>query len=344
MNDRIQKMMVNYLEISCQNIAQVVDESEAQAEIVDIDLADSKSLLKERLAQQPFKPIIALSLQEVSIENVIYVKKPIEIPKVIDALKTAKKKISPNKITTVPVYKPAKLNDNYTPSSKQGKSLKPRLAPETKTTTKINNTSIAAKSKPTPKQKNNVLNKEYIAKLNNNATPIPKPKKLDQNSLTTEINKPTKLKKTSNQKTAKSFSIHILEIDRLLKELRNPFKKLRSSEKKKIFSEKNNRKTVRYAFEPIKANLKKNTFTGNKRFVVLIKNLSSRGAVIELKRPSRLRGKVTLKILFDSKHTFVIPAKITRREGTTIYGLQFLKNQHELLDYQIDSGHSFVFS
>ncbi len=329
MNKRMQKMMTNYLEISCNGIAYVVEESEAQAEIVDIDLTNSKTLLTERLAQQPSKPIIAFSLQNISNENIIYVKKPIEIPKVIDAIKIAKKQSSPA------------IKTNKTSSYKQTKS-KVTPAP----TPKLN---VAPKTKKVANAlpKSNTLNKKIATTTPSNKpkTTAPKQKKLNKNTLATTIKKPNtkQTTKASSQKNSKPFSINILEIDRLLRELRNPFKRSRPSTKKKEFSI-NNRKTVRYAFTPIEANLKKRSFTGNKRFGVLIKNLSSRGAVIELNNPTRLRGKVTLKIMFDSHHIFVIPAKIARKEGASIYGLQFLKNQHELLDFQIDSGQSFVFS
>ena len=69
---KCKKMMVSYLELNCKRIALVVEDSESQAEIIDIDLANSKSLLEERLAQQPPKPIIVLSLNEISNDNVFF--------------------------------------------------------------------------------------------------------------------------------------------------------------------------------------------------------------------------------------------------------------------------------
>ncbi len=337
MGKRMQKMMTNYLEISCDGIAYVVEESEAQAEIVDIDLINSKTLLKERLAQQPSKPIIVFSLQNISNENIIYVKKPIEIPKVIDALKIAKKKSNPAiKTNKTSSYKQTKAKVIPAQPSKPSAVLKTKKVANTlpKSNTlrkKIATTTTTTTTTTTPSNKPK--------------TTAPKQQKLNKNALAKNIKKPSTKQSTkaSSQKNSKPFSINILEIDRLLKELRNPFKRSRPSAKKKELPV-NNRKTVRYAFAPIEANLKKRSFTGNKRFGVLIKNLSSRGAVIELNNPTKLRGKVTLKILFDSHHIFVIPAKIARKEGTSIYGLQFLKNQHELLDFQIDSGQSFIFS
>jgi len=340
MNNYMQKMIINYLEITCQGIAHVVDENEAQAEIIDLDSVNSKSLLKERLAQQPTKPMIALSLQEISIESVIFVKKPIETPNLINAIKKAKESANLNKTNKAPVQKQSIQNGNPTSNRKSTKPLPSSLVARTKKTA---STSITPTPKPASQKKNSTRDNRHLTKSGHHSSLTSKPKKSSKKNISTEIKKPVKTKTPSNQKTAKPFSINVLEIDKLLKEIRTPFKKFRFTEKKKTFSEKNNRKSVRYTFDPINANLKKKSFTGSKRFEVSIKNLSSRGAVIELKKPSKLRGKVTLRILFDSQHIFIIPAKITRKEGTS-YGIQFLNNQHELLDFQIDSGHSFVFA
>ncbi len=85
MDERMQKMMANYFKLPCRGTAIVVDDSEAHAEIVDVDLAPSKTLLDERLAQKPSKPVIALSLNKISASGVIYVKKPIAVPDVLAA-------------------------------------------------------------------------------------------------------------------------------------------------------------------------------------------------------------------------------------------------------------------
>ena len=90
MDNRMRKMMDSYFKLSCKGAAIVVDEDEAHAEIVDVDLSLSKSLLEERLAQHPSKPIIALSLNEISTSGAIYVKKPIEVTDVLVAFGVAK--------------------------------------------------------------------------------------------------------------------------------------------------------------------------------------------------------------------------------------------------------------
>jgi len=91
MNSRMQAMMRSYLELNCHGIAYIVEEAESDAEIVDIDLAESKNILEERLAQQPSKPIIVFSLYDVSFD-VIYVKKPIKVDTLVNAIVEVKKR------------------------------------------------------------------------------------------------------------------------------------------------------------------------------------------------------------------------------------------------------------
>ncbi len=91
MDSRMQSMMASYLELNCKGIACVAKEFEAEAEIVDVDLADSKNILQERLAQKPAKPIIAISLYDISSPLAIYVKKPIKTQDLIKTINTVKK-------------------------------------------------------------------------------------------------------------------------------------------------------------------------------------------------------------------------------------------------------------
>ena len=92
MSDRVQKVMETCLKNMKDNIGIVVVEgTEAQVEIIDVDLSISTPfLLKERLAQRPSKPIIALSLHEITSSDVIYIKKPLDCAKLSAGLKEAK--------------------------------------------------------------------------------------------------------------------------------------------------------------------------------------------------------------------------------------------------------------
>jgi hypothetical protein len=355
MNDRMQKMMASYLELSCKGIACVVDEDESQIELVDLDEVNSKLVLKERLEQQPLKPIIVLSLQEVSIENTIFVKKPIDIPHVIaalhaakillqnsqpistktDAFKIADKKQSVTTIKKTEPYIPFQSDDTAT-VFKQERFLEKEVPSKQQLKTKDIK---PLKSTVVTPQKREEIKKKWTVKQQPlfNSVPTPKVEKKPIGNSLPQVNKPIVRKK----KEKSGFSISILEIDRLLKELQNPFKKPKISEQKE---QKNDRKSIRYGFEPVEANLRKRSFTRTHNHTVLVVNLSSRGALIETKKPIKLKGKVTLIVQLDLNHIYTIPAKVVRKEGKTTFGLFFATYQHDLIDELINTGHSFFFS
>jgi len=88
MDDRAYKMMVMYLQGPCKGAAVVVEDLNADADIIDADSVKAKKLLEQRLTES-VRPIIALSLQELAFENIIYVKKPIKTADLLSALSEA---------------------------------------------------------------------------------------------------------------------------------------------------------------------------------------------------------------------------------------------------------------
>lgn len=380
MNNQAQKMMSKYLEMCCNDIAQVVEESKADAEIVDVDLAQSKTFLEERLAQQPPKPIIALSVQEVSFDNVVYVKKPIDVPSVVAALRTVKKQVlkdykkaGGNKVTQAPPsvsslakspeinleaeVKEIKSQDNILDNlnseikeTKKSDNIPDKQEPETIEIEKAVNTFVGSVPKWTQRKKTDLQNKKEITK--------PVDDEQDTEDTLEAIDQSIPEISGSNDDEepilSETSSTHLREIDRLLKELHEASENSNSSENPSFTSEKketkdskqkNNRKTIRYAFHPIEAKLKKSSVMGlNVNQTVLVLNISSKGAIIELKKPTKLSGKMTLTIHFDSQNVFTIPARVVRKEGRIIYGLNFLNFQHDLTDFLVNSGRSFFFS
>ena len=117
MDKQLRKMMKYYLKLHCKGTAIVVDgDDEAHVEIVYVDLPQSKSLLNERLAHQPSKPIIAISINEISTSGVIYVKKPIHATDVLVAFGVAKDVILGKislKRTDKPVHTSSKASNAY---------------------------------------------------------------------------------------------------------------------------------------------------------------------------------------------------------------------------------------
>jgi hypothetical protein len=121
MDERTQKMMVMFLQGPCQGAAMVVANSlDAQANVVDADLARSQAVLADIVGKQPEKPVIVLSLQDghPEQEKLIYVKKPVTSTRMLAALEQAKSLIARNtNLATAaqpdsPPAAPADVQDN----------------------------------------------------------------------------------------------------------------------------------------------------------------------------------------------------------------------------------------
>ena len=268
MNTRVYKMMVNFLEITCKSIASVVEESESEIEIIDADLTDSKLLIEERLLRQPSKPIIVLSLHKISFDNIIYVKKPINVLSIKKALKIAK---------------------NNTLSSKKKTAEKTKVS--------IN------KLMEFPADKARKINFKNSSKSFNDKQLLTDPPKID-----------TSLKGLDNTAIT-------------LKDIEN-----KNEEHKKEYS----RTTIRHSFSPIQAKIKSEPLINvNDDLSVMVLNLDSQGALIELKNSLKLPEEIILEIQFDLQHSFSIPSRVVRKESKNTYGLEFLDPQYELSDYLV---------
>ncbi len=91
MDTRTQKTMQMFLLGPCKEIARVVKESEAEIDIIDADAIGAKDLLDLCLARKPMRPVILLALEQLEIENTIYVKKPVKTEMMLSAFKEADK-------------------------------------------------------------------------------------------------------------------------------------------------------------------------------------------------------------------------------------------------------------
>ncbi len=400
MDGKAYKMMASYLELCCKDIVDIVVESQSQAEIIDIDLAHSKTILEKRLAQQPPKPIIVLSVQKVLSNDVVYVKKPVEKSHIVKAIKGIRKKLE----------RQIKLNE-IRESLKVKKEETVKITKDIETVATILIKSSEPDSQPIKKEADGVKQERYA--LEHSESKVDKllqqePQKaevLNKNiEPEIEIRESLKLKKEETVKITKDIETVATTLIKISEPDSQPIKKeadgvkqerhaldhseskvdkLIQQEPKKtevlnkniepemavsknnyvinnlldsfldgksfdffenspIEAIKNSRKTVRYGIHSIKAKLKRDSlFASKKTLIVWVLNISSKGALIEMKTAVKLKGKVTLTIYFDPQHIFSVPAQVVRAEKESIYGLQFLSYQHELADYLVDNGHLF---
>jgi hypothetical protein len=93
MEGRAYKMMEMFFQGPCKGSAIVVKDHEAEAEILDADFINAKRVLAEKLSAHPERPVIVLSLQDLALENIIFVKKPVQIACMQKALEQARNEI-----------------------------------------------------------------------------------------------------------------------------------------------------------------------------------------------------------------------------------------------------------
>ncbi|MCK5354026.1 MAG: hypothetical protein KAJ63_02835, partial [Methyloprofundus sp.] len=132
MDGRTHKTMLMFLQGPCKGTAQVVEEKNAEIDIIDADAIKAKDILDHCLARVPLRPVIILSLEELRIENTIYVKKPINTELMLAAFKEA---------------------GNWLKNKNKKKTVKPKevVAPKAEETKPE-----VVVSKPAPKQKHKV--------------------------------------------------------------------------------------------------------------------------------------------------------------------------------------------
>ncbi|MCK5899010.1 MAG: PilZ domain-containing protein [Methylococcales bacterium] len=112
----------------------------------------------------------------------------------------------------------------------------------------------------------------------------------------------------------------------------------------------NNRKTIRYIRNDIKASVHVSNIIGrywakkNPSLDVKLLDISSKGALISCPKRLRIRKKVKLELIFKTHKVFVISAIIIREEtyDPQIYGLKFDFMNHDLGDYLLESQTSLV--
>ncbi|NOQ37186.1 MAG: hypothetical protein GQ569_15055, partial [Methylococcaceae bacterium] len=79
MDGRTHKSMVMYFQGPCKGSAVVVEDLDAETDIVDVDSPAGKEALEKLRSKRNPRPVIVLSRDELKLENTIYVEKPIHL-------------------------------------------------------------------------------------------------------------------------------------------------------------------------------------------------------------------------------------------------------------------------
>lgn len=90
MDGRTHKTMVMYFQGPCKGAAVVVEDIDAETDIVDVDTPAGKKALETLRAKGNQRPVIVLSREELKLENTIYVEKPIHLSAILEAFDEAR--------------------------------------------------------------------------------------------------------------------------------------------------------------------------------------------------------------------------------------------------------------
>jgi hypothetical protein len=90
MDSRSEKTMALFFLGACQGSAIMVNAEDAEIDVFDVDVTDSKSLLEKHLQAPLIKPVIVLSLQDFVHDGVLYLKKPVKADEMLAMLAQAR--------------------------------------------------------------------------------------------------------------------------------------------------------------------------------------------------------------------------------------------------------------
>ncbi len=143
MDGRSYKMMVMFLQGPCKGSAAVVNDEEAQVDIIDADVKNAKTLIEKRKKLNPERPLIVLSLQARSSDDIIFVQKPIQTESMRAALKKARQILEVSK-------KKAALKQHYASVVRSNRE-KPDNAAGPRMVTRVHRQSPDEKTEPEKK-------------------------------------------------------------------------------------------------------------------------------------------------------------------------------------------------
>jgi hypothetical protein len=99
MDGRTYKTMVMYFQGPCKGAAVVVEDIDAEVDIVDIDFPSGKDALNKLKERGLLRPVIVLSREEAKSDDLIYVEKPIRLSIMLAAFDQAKAVIEAKGLT-----------------------------------------------------------------------------------------------------------------------------------------------------------------------------------------------------------------------------------------------------
>ncbi|MEN8260813.1 MAG: hypothetical protein ABFS02_09550 [Pseudomonadota bacterium] len=94
MNHRSARTMEMFFQGPCKNIAVIVSDDQAEADVIDMDAYNAGEKFQALRAKNPERPIITLSLKDPAVGNVFYVKKPITVSDMLAVIGQVQSKLN----------------------------------------------------------------------------------------------------------------------------------------------------------------------------------------------------------------------------------------------------------
>lgn len=111
MDARLQRNMLLYFQNVCEDALVVVSDAEAEIDMVDIDSSEGQNILKQLQSEDFNRPLVVLSRNEVDLDNILFILKPISLKKVLSTFDRLRflvdRQKSKKEITQIPVEKKA---------------------------------------------------------------------------------------------------------------------------------------------------------------------------------------------------------------------------------------------
>lgn len=103
----------------CKNRCILVEDAMAEVSLVDMDALNAKANFEQQRKQYPARPIIAISLSDLDVEDVIFVRKPMSADRLLEALKQVEGQLENTAVSTPSQQQPSIPGNTQTTDSKQ---------------------------------------------------------------------------------------------------------------------------------------------------------------------------------------------------------------------------------
>lgn len=135
MDERTGKLLTMYLQGPCKQAGvAIVEDSQAEVHIIDVDLPGGKDILKQKHEEGSKFPLIVLSLREMDVlpsDALFYIKKPITQDALLAALNKAKKQIArPSDKTGNPAATESRLPEHKALKAQEQETTQPDDPPQ----------------------------------------------------------------------------------------------------------------------------------------------------------------------------------------------------------------------